>query len=120
MAGCNMFLELSGVKTRYNEARAALFKTRSSSPSKVDEDEVPASVMITHREASVQLNTSRKMCSDDDESESKQGEGGQPSAAQEEKLLEALPSVKSNAGVAGQPLHTYQLTAEAGRGWRLP
>ena len=117
MAGCNMFLELSGVKTRYNEARAALFKTRSSSPSKVDEDEVPASVMITHREASVQLNTSRKMCSDDDESESKQGEGGQPSAAQEEKLLEALPSVKSNAGVAGQPAHSYQSTAEAGRGW---
>ena len=115
-----MFLELSGVKTRYNEARAALFKTRSSSPSKVDEDEVPASVMITHREASVELNTSRKMCSDDDESESKQGEGGQPSAAQEEKLLEALPSVKSNAGVAGQPAHSYQSTAEAGRGWRLP
>ena len=100
-----MFLELSGVKTRYNEARAALFKTRSSSPSKVDE-EVPASVMITHREASVELNTSRKMCSDDDESESKQGEGGQPSAAQEEKLLEALPSVKRNAGAAGQPAHT--------------
>jgi hypothetical protein len=120
MAGCNMFLELSGVKTRYNEARAALFKTRSSSPSKVDEDEVPASVMITHREASVELITSRKMCSDGDESESKAGHSGQPSAAQEATLLEALPSVNSNAGVTGQPAHTHQLTAEAGRGWRLP
>ena len=116
MAGCNMFLELSGAKTRYNETRAALFKTRAG-PSKVDEEEVPALVMITHREASVELNTSRKM-SDDDESERNEEEGEQPGAVQEEKLLEVLLSVdRSKAGMAGQPTHTYQLTAEAGRGW---
>ena len=89
-----MFLELSGAKTRYNETRAALFKTRAG-PSKVDEDEVPALVMITHREASVELNTSRKMSDDDDESERKEEEGEQPDAVQEEKLLEVLLSVES-------------------------
>jgi hypothetical protein len=99
MAGCNLgFLELSGAKTRYNETRAALFKTRADH-SKVDEDEVevPALVMITHREASVSLNTSRKM-SDDDESERKEEEGEQAGAVQEEKLLEVLLSVETKAG----------------------
>jgi len=91
-----MFLELSGAKTRYNETRAALFKTRAG-PSKVDEDEVPALVMITHREASVELNTSRKMSDDDDESERKEEEGEQPDAVQEEKLLEVLLPLQAEA-----------------------
>ena len=104
MAGCNMFLELSGAKTRYNETRAALFKTRAG-PSKVDEEEVPALVMITHREASVELNTSRKM-SDDDESERNEEEGEQPGAVQE-KLLEVLLSVDRKQGRYGQPANAY-------------
>ena len=124
MAGCNMFLELSGATTRYNETRAALFKTRADA-SKVDEDEVDADVMITHREASMELNTSRKM-SDlslsssslvSDESERKEEESEQASAVQEEKLLEVRLSVDSKACMAGQPEKTYQLAAIAGRGW---
>ena len=105
MAGCNMFLELSGAKTRYNETRAALFKTRAG-PSKVDEEEVPALVMITHREASVELNTSRKM-SDDDESERNEEEGEQPGAVQEERLLEVLLSVDRKQGRYGRPANAY-------------
>ena len=126
MAGCNMFLELSGAKTRYNETRAALFKTRAG-PSKVDEEEVPALVMITHREASVELNTSRKM-SDDDESERNEEEGEQPGAVQEEKLLEVLLSVDRKQGRYGRPANVYlpidrrgwQRLAEAGQVRKSP
>jgi len=121
MAGCNMFLELSGATTRYNETRAALFKTRADA-SKVDEDEVDADVMITHREASMELNTSRKM-SDlslsssslvSDESERKEEESEQASAVQEEKLLEVLLPLQAEAEfLLRQPLSSAAALQQA-------
>ena len=96
-----MFVDLSGAKTRYNETRAALFKTRASKA-----DEVPASVMITHREATEELATSRKM-SDDDDSGRKEEEG-------EQKLLEVLMPLQAEAEfLLRQPLSSAAALQQA-------
>ena len=77
MAGCNMFVSLPRARRIFKETRAALFRTRAKKA-----DDVPALAMITHREATEELATSRKHAADD--------EGERKEELSEEKLLEIL------------------------------